>query len=130
MPKATIMAKPIDTTTRMLMLDIPPKVTEATCLASTSNPGSAIEMKKPRIKPETATIHNLFVLVRLDPRRFPRGVTPISTPIRKTANPKIINSVPIRNLIISEGARGEMVKFNISTIKVIGSTEDKTSLSL
>jgi hypothetical protein len=123
------MAKPIDTTTRMLILDIPPNVTKETCLASTRRPGSAIEMKKPRINPETATIHNLLVLARLDPRRLPRGVTPISTPIRNIANPRITNIVPIRNLIISEGASGETVKFNINTMIVIGSTDDNTSFS-
>lgn len=126
-PKDTIIASPMDTTIRILVLDIPPKVTEETCLASTRRPGSAIEIKKPKIKPETVSIHNLLVLVRLDPIRLPSGVIPISTPIRKIVNPKITKIAPIRNLMVRGVPRGTRVKFNISTIIVIGRTDDETS---
>jgi hypothetical protein len=128
-PNETNTAKPTDTTMTILLLDIPSNVTKATWLARTSNPGSAIDTKKPRSKPETAIIQSLLFLVRLVAIRPPKGVTPISTPIRKTVNPKIIKTEPIKNLMIKLDAIGKMVKFSINTIKIIGSTDANTSLS-
>lgn len=98
-------------------------------MASTINPGSAIEIKKPRINPAAITIHSLFVLARVDPITLPRGVTPMSTPIKKKDNPKIIKNAPIRNLMISGASRGVSVTLNINTMIVIGRIENITSFS-
>ena len=65
----------------------------------------------------------------LDPIRFDKGVMPISTPIKKTANPKIINIDPIPNLSKSGVSSGVRVKFNNITIMIIGITESKTSFN-
>ena len=88
-----------------------------------------MEIKNPSIKPATITIHSLFVLARVAPTRLPKGVIPMSTPIKKIDKPQIIKNAPSKNLIISGVARGVMVKFNINTIIVIGRIENNTSLS-
>ena len=91
--------------------------------------GSATEIKKPSMRPATATIKTLFVFAILEPMLTPIGVMPLSTPIKKSVNPKIIKAAPIRNLMINGVAIGTMVKFNIRTMIVIGKTAYKTSFS-
>jgi len=64
------------------------------------------------------------------PMTSPIGVMPISTPTRKKVSPTTIIAAPTRNLINNVAPSGVNVKFKISTMIMIGKTEDKTSFSL
>lgn len=128
-PKASMIAIPIDTITNISPFPISPDVTISTCAAKICKSGSAIDMTNPKTNPAIITINILFDFAIFDPIILPIGVIPISTPTKNIESPIIIARDPIRNLIIKGVSRGVNVKFNISTITVIGITEYKTSLS-
>ncbi len=71
----------------------------------------------------------LLVLATVDPRRVPKGEIPRSAPTKKIDMPIIINKAPNKNRYINIGSIGEMVKFNITTNKVIGKTVKETSFN-
>lgn len=119
----------MDTTINILLLEILPLVTKFTWLAKTINPGSAIEIKKPKINPATRTTHILFVFASDIPVKSPNGVIPISTPNKKIVKPTITKTVPIKNLIINEVSIGDIVKLSNTTNIVIGNTEKNTSFN-
>ena len=76
-----------------------------------------------------ATIQELFVRAIVLPIKFPIGPTPISAPNKNIPKPIITNTAPIKNLNKTSVSNGEIVKFNIKTKKVIGNTENDTSLN-
>lgn len=128
-PNPIIMAKPIETLINILIDDISPWVTRSTWFEKTSKPGSAIDIKKPKMNPATKTITNLLVFVNEDPVWLPSGVIPRSTPTRNKDNPIMTNIDPIINRIKKGVDNGTKVKFKITTIRVIGTTAMMLSLN-
>lgn len=94
------------------------------------SPGSATEMKKPRIKPAIRTIQSLLLLATAVPVRLPKGVIPISTPNKNSVKPSINRREPSKKLISWAVLNGTSVKCNKSTIITIGRTEKTTPLIL
>lgn len=127
---ANIIAKPIDTTSKILTPEIWPDVTRLTWFAKTIRPGSAIDIKKPNTNPAIKTIFMLLDFAKEVPVKSPKGVTPISTPNKKIVKPNTIRTEPSKNLIISILSKGQIVKFNTKTKILIGKTEKNTSLNL
>ena len=52
-----MIARPNETTTMIVKLRIAPWVIKATWFAKTNNPGSATEIKNPKINPDMIRIH-------------------------------------------------------------------------
>ena len=127
-PRASKIAIPIETTIRIIDYDISPEVTNSTCPAKICRSGSATDTKNPRSNPANATIQIFLLFTIVVPIKEPIGVIPISTPTNSTASPIIISSPPNKNLPNTIGSRGVNVKFKITTINVIGKTENNASL--
>ena len=128
-PKTIIQAIPADTTIKIELLEIFPRVTVSIWFAKISNPGSAYDIKNPSTNPADTTIQSLLRLVISSPSTAPNGVTPKSTPSKNKVKPITINIAPITNLNIKLYPSGTIVKLSKITIIVTGSTEKKTSFN-
>ena len=93
-PRATIIPIPIETTTSSAHCDIAPDVTCWTCLARTIRSGSAMFMKKPRIRPAIKSRGRLLFLVMDEPICWPMGWMARSAPNRNIPSPSIIKTAP------------------------------------
>lgn len=121
-------ANPIDTTSKILTLLSEPLLTKDTWFANTSKPGSAIDIKKPKISPAMMSIHNDLLFARVFPVKPPKGTIPMSTPSKKRVNPTTTNKLPIKNRMNNTVGNGTINKCKKVTKISIGITELLTSL--
>jgi len=103
--------------------------TAVNCLASTCKSGSATVTAKP-IKKHRKTIIIIFFEAEIDrPTSVPIGIIDKSVPREKKPIPTISITEPKRKSIsIPAGIGARFVKLRISTIKVIGKTDEIDSL--
>ena len=101
-----------------------------TCLPSISKLGSAIATKKAITAPEKRIKKIFLLLIRLEPRKEPIGIIPISMPCKKKARPKMIRAVPFRKETRTSIERGVSVKCKSKTKIGIGNSEKKADFSL
>ncbi len=104
--------------------------TPLTCVASTWTSGSAMVITNPMRKPRTS-INGMFLrCVSADPTCSPTGTIPMSAPRRKIDNPRVSRAPPMRKLQNMSMGSGATVKWRITTMTMMGTTETSVSLSL
>ena len=97
------------------------------CVASTVRSGSAIVTSTPRIKHRSTGISLCRDFAIDEPMPSPMGIIDMSTPKVNSAMPRMSSSAPNMNSTTGPGSSGTNVIDRISTITVIGSTEENAS---
>ena len=101
---------------------------DGTCVARTDRSGSAMVIINPIKKHIGRIMPNLPILVICSPAPSPKGSIDMSAPNVKNPIPTINSAAPaINNTSVPIGI-GETVMLNISTITVIGNTDESDSL--
>ena len=103
--------------------------TDGTCPASTCRSGSDIVMMKPSMKHNPIITGSRFDCAIRVPIRSPIGVIDISAPSVKNIIPTTRRIAPIIKAIRMPGGTGAIVKLNINTIAMIGTTASNDSFN-
>lgn len=102
---------------------------DGTCPAKTCKSGSEMVITNPIIKLIAIIKNRFFDFVMIVPVRSPIGVMESSTPTLKNSMPAMSRAAPKRNKSNIPDGMGAMVKHRKRTIKRIGKTALRVSLS-
>ena len=106
-----------------------PETFSSTCLPKIKRFGSATATRKAIIPPDIKIKSTFLLLIRLEPKKEPIGIIPISMPCKKKVKPITIRREPLRKKNISEFESGAMVKCNRITKIGIGTKEKNTDFN-
>ena len=101
--------------------------TEGNCSASTCRSGSATVTTTPSTKHISRGTPTRLALLICTPMPSPIGIMDMSTPRVNSPIPKTSSSAPNRNSTMVPGVSGATVMLMISTMAVMGSTDDRDS---